>query len=166
MPTKIKNNGFTLIELIAFIVVISIVIVAVGNVFQYSVVRINDPLVNSQLLTMAQSQLEETLSRKFNENTPTGGVPACDTTVNGVTISCAAIGLDVGESLTDSNSFDDVDDFHRYIDIPQAGFSRQVQVVSAGSDFGVLDAQAKHISVTVTAPQGQSVTLSVYRFNF
>jgi MSHA pilin protein MshD len=160
MPINIPK-GFTLIELIAFIVVVGICIVTMVSVFQYAVVRMQDPLINSQLITMAQAQLDETLSRKYDENTPVGGVPAC-----GASIVCAGIGLDAGEVITDINSLDDVDDFHGYGDIPRPGYSRSMSVVNAGADFGLATENAKLVSETVSSPQGQSMTLSVYRFNF
>ncbi len=160
------QKGFTLIELIAFMVVMGIVIVAVGTAFQHSIVRMQDPLIKHQLLSMAQSSLDETLSRRFNENTPTGGVPACGVMLNTVLIPCASAGLDAGESIMDINSLDDVDDFHGFQDIPATGFSRSIQVVSAGEDFGMNSNDAKFISVTVTSPNDQTITLSVYRFNF
>lgn len=155
------SKGFSLIEMIAFIVVIGISVVAIGTVFQYSAVRVQDPLIYSQLASMAQSQLDETLSRQYDENTPTGGVPAC-----GTTIVCAGIGLDAGETLNDITTLDDVDDFNGYQDVPQIGYTRQITVVEAGEDFGLTAAHGKRITVTVTAPQGQSLRLSVYRFNF
>jgi MSHA pilin protein MshD len=158
-------RGFTLIELVAFIVVVGLSITAIGSVFQYSVIRIQDPLINSHLLSMAQSQLDEVLSRKFDENTPTGGVPACGTSVPCIGIG-NGIGLDADEDLTLINTLDDVDDFHLYADIPEVGYTRTISVVSAGVDFGVVNEQAKRITVTVTSPQGLAMSLTSYRFNF
>jgi len=156
------SKGFTLIELIAFIVIIGILMVTMGSVFQYASVRANAPLINSQLISMAQSQLDETLSRKYDEATPTGGIPACNTG----SLLCVGIGLDTGENINDASTFDDVDDFNDYQDIPQAGYTRRVSVVFAGSDFSINNEHAKRIIVTVTSPQGESASLSTYRFNF
>ena len=75
-------------------------------------------------------------------------------------------GLDEGEDLTLINTLDDVDDFHLYEDIPEVGYTRTISVVSAGVDFGVVNEQAKRITVTVTSPQGVSMSLTSYRFNF
>jgi len=153
--------GVTLIELLAFIVVIGVGVVAFGGVFQHSVIRVQDPLINSQLMSMAQAQFDEILSRKYDENTPTGGIPAC-----GSSPLCAGMGLDVGEVLSDISTLDDIDDFNGYQDIPQTNYLRQVSVVYAGTDFGVASENAKRITVSVSSSQGQSVSLSVYRFNF
>jgi len=158
MHTK---QGFTLIELLAFIVVVGVSVTVIGSVFQYAATRSQDPLINSRLLTMAQSQMDEVLSRKFDENTPTGGIPAC-----GNVIACTGIGLDDSELLTSSLTLDDVDEFHLYQDIPEPGYARQVTVVIAGDDFGVGTEHAKRITVTATSPAGVSVSLSSYRFNF
>lgn len=157
-----SQRGVTLIELIAFIIVVGVSVVAIGSVFQHSVVRVQDPIINSQLISMAQAQLDETMSRKYDENTPTGGIPACNT----AGVSCAGLGLDAGELITDTGTLDDVDDFDGYQDSPQSGYSRSIRVVYAGEDFGVTAENAKRITVTVTSPQGRSVQLSVYRFNF
>ena len=133
-----SQKGVTLIELIAFIVVLGIGVVAIGSVFQHSVVRVQDPIIHSQLISMAQAQLDEILSRRYDENTPVGGIPAC-----GTTILCAGLGLDSGEVITNIATLDDVDDFNGYEDTPQANYSRQVTVVYAGSDFGVAAENAK-----------------------
>jgi len=146
------SKGFTLIELIAFIVIIGILMVAMGGLFQYASVRANTPLINSQLISMAQSQLDETLSRRYDEASPTGGVPACNTG----SLLCVGIGLDAGENINDASTLDDVDDFNGYQDIPQTGYARRVSVAFAGSDFSINNEHAKKITVTVTAPQGES----------
>jgi MSHA pilin protein MshD len=39
-------------------------------------------------------------------------------------------------------------------------------VAFAGGDLGLVNEQAKHISVTATAPNGEALTLSAYRTNF
>lgn len=159
------NRGFTLVELIAFLVVIGVSMTAIGSIFFYATERSQTPLINSRMLTMAQSQLDEISSRKFDENTPTGGIPACGTTIDNA-VACAGLGLDEDEVLTVSSTLDDIDDFHLYQDEPDNGFTRRVEVFMAGEDFGVGNTQAKRITVTVTSPQGTSMSLSTYRFNF
>ena len=60
----------------------------------------------------------------------------------------------------------DIDDFNGYSDTPQAGYVRSVRVEFAGNDFGVANTNAKLITVRVQAPQGETMSLSAYRFNF
>jgi len=71
-----RREGFTLIELLVFIVVISLSLGALVVVMNQALVRSVDPIVQVRLLELAQSQLDEVQSRKYDENTPTGGLPA------------------------------------------------------------------------------------------
>ncbi len=155
-----RQRGVTLIELIVFIIVISLSLGALVYVINQSLINSVDPITRVRLLEIAQSQLDEVQSRKFDENTPTGGVPAC------VGVGCAGIGLDAGEDLDDASTLDDVDDFHDYVTSPVPGYALLVQVVEAGVDLGLAAADGKRIEVTVTAASGETVTLSTYRANF
>jgi len=157
-------QGVTLIELIIFMIIMAISMMAISGVFQRSVIRVQDPLIYSQLLSMAQSLLDETSSRKYDENTPTGGVPSCNSP--SAALACAGFGLDLGEVITDISTLDDIDDFDGYQDTPQTGYQRVVSVSDAVDHFGVTAGDAKRIAVSVTAPNGYSVTLSTYRLNF
>lgn len=159
------QRGVTLIELMVFIVIVGIALSSLLLIYNRAVVDSVDPVIRVQLAELAQSHLEEVLARKYDEATPSGGIPACDSgevTAN----ACVGIGLDGGESLADKSTLDDVDDFDNFTDSPQAGFSRSVAVSFAGTDLGLAAEQAKLISVTVSAPGNQQLTLSVYRTNF
>jgi len=157
MPTK-RGQGFTLIELLVFIVVISLSLGALVVVMNQALIRSVDPIVQVRLLELAQSQLDEVQSRKYDENTPTGGLPACIAT-------CAGVGLD-GETLTSPSTLDDVDDFNGYTATPVPGYTVTVSVTLAGDDLGLALAAAKLITVSATTASGQSATLSTYRANF
>lgn len=156
------SRGFTLIELMVFIVVISIGLVGLTAVYNYSMAKSVDPVIQVRLHELAQSLLDEILARKYDENTPTGGIPACGAPGGAV---CAGIGLD-GENLADIGSLDDVDDFDGYSDSPYAGYTRSVSITAAGADLGLTAAEAKLVQVTVSAPGGERIQLSAYRANF
>lgn len=156
-----QNTGVTLIELLVFLVVIGIALSAVVGVFTNSIKSSNDPLIRIRALELGQAQLDEVLARKFDENTPNGGVPACNSTDGS---ACLGIVPDA--------DYDDVGDFNGFTDNSHPGYSVQVNVTEAGSDLGLANANARLISVTVTMPaisnnlSGSSVTLSAYRVNF
>lgn len=159
------QGGFTLIEMVVFLVVISIGLAALLTVYNYSVTRSVDPVVRVKLLELAQSQLDEVMARKFAEETPTGGVPACGSAEPGAAASCS-FGLDSGESLANPSTLDDVDDFNNY-SATVNGYTTAVAVVSAGTELGLtVNNDAKRITVTATAPGGEAITLSGYRTNF
>ena len=159
IQSLVKLKGVTLIELIVFIVVIGVTAVSLAGIYRYAMVEIHSPVINHQLMQMAQSQLETIVARRYDENTPDDGT-ACDRV-----IPCAGIGLETGESLANLNTLDDIDDFHNYIDQPQMGYQRQVSVRYAGNQLGIDQQQAKNITVTVTAVTGESLVLSIYSVN-
>lgn len=148
-------RGVTLVETLVFIVVISVALVALIKVFNASVMSSVDPAVRARALTLAQAQIDEILARKFDENTPTGGVPACDSSAG---VACAGIVAD--------SDYDDVGDFNNYVDNSHANFPVNVSVSNAGADLGLPVAQARLITVNVGMPGGDTLTLSAYKVNF
>jgi MSHA pilin protein MshD len=142
------HQGVSLIELIVFIVVISIASAALLKTYIYSVVRNADPLIQVRALELAQARLDEIIALKYDENTPTGGVPACGTPS---VLAC--------DNKPDDNR-NDVDDFNNVSDTLYTGYTRNVTVTSADN--------RKIITVTVTAtpPQNFTVTLAAEKANF
>jgi len=150
-----KQGGVTLIETIVFLVVMGIALTALMSVFNESVVKSVDPVVRVRALELGQAQLDEILARNFDENTPTGGVPACDTVFGS---ACQGIAPD--------GDFDDVGDYNGFTDASDPLYPVSVVVVEAGAELGIPASQARRITVTVAIPGGDSLTLSVYRTNF
>ena len=141
------HQGVSLIELIVFIVVVSIALTALIAVYVQSSNNSVDPIIRVRLLEAAQSKLDEIIALKYDEATPSGGIPACGSTQT--TVSCT--------NTPDAN-IDDVDDFHNRSDAPFPNYQRQVSVTTENN--------SKRITVTVSAPDGQTLTLAAYRYNF
>jgi MSHA pilin protein MshD len=145
---RLKNQrGLSLIELIVFIIVISVASTALFQVYTYSQIMSVDPLIRVRALELAQARLDEILALKYDASTPSGGIPACGLTAG---IPCNS---DAGD--TDMN---DVDDFNNVNDAPFVGYARSVTVTSNGNE--------KLITVTVAAPINVRITLAAYRANF
>lgn len=140
------QQGVTLIELVVFIVVVSIALLALAGVFNQAAMSNVDPLIRVRALEAAQSKLDEIIALKYDAATPTGGIPACGSTT--------------GAACTNNpeGDYNDVDDFHGWSDTPYTGYSRSVSVTT--------NSNIKTISVTVDAPSGVSLTLSAERANF
>ena len=155
------EKGFTLIELVSFMVVISIALTGTLMVYRELLSRSANPAIAQQLLLLSQTQLDMILARPYDENTLPGRVPAC-----GDGSACAGIGLDGGETLSALQSLDDVDDFNGYRDNPLPGYQREVVVSFAGNRFSLANDQVKFIEVTSRGPQGSVLKLSAYRANF
>lgn len=164
MPIKLRySEGFTLIETLVFIVVVSIALGSLMQVYNQSVSQSVDPIVRVRLLELAQSKLDEVVARKYDHNTPSGGIPAC------VGAGCTAeadYGPETGELCSMPATLNDVDDFHNCTDTPYPNYSRTVTVFEAGGELSLPAENAKRIEVTVTLAGGEALTLSSYRANF
>jgi MSHA pilin protein MshD len=139
-------RGVTLLEMIVFIVVVSIALTVLTAVFNQSVVKSSEPLIRQRALNLAQAKMDEVMALKYDAMTPTGGVPACDST-----------GAPACNYSTDSD-MNDVDDFHNRSDVPYTGYQRLVTVTRVGN--------SKRIQVRVTAPDSTSILLTAERANF
>lgn len=128
---------------------------ALIRVYTQAVVTSVDPVVQIRALEKAQAQMDEILARKFDENTPTGGVPACDSSAG---VACAGIAPDA--------DYDDVGDYNGFVDNSEASYAVSVTVVNAGSELGLVNTRARRVTVTAAMPAGNSVVLSAYKVNF
>ena len=146
-----QTHGFTLVELVISIVVVSVALGGVLMAINYTVSHSADPMLQHQAVAIAESYLEEILLKPFADPD----------------------GVD-GESSR--ALFDDVDDYHGLND---SGARDQVGTAIAGlSDYtiavtvigaslnGITTANSKEITVTVSHPVGFNMTLSGYRTNY
>lgn len=140
-----KQLGVTLLEMVVFIVIVSIALTALVGAYRRAMAVNVNPIIRVQALEAAQSRLDEILILKYDERTPTGGVPACNTTA----AAC--------NNITDNN-MDDIDDFNGVVDNPYPGYTRTVTVVANNN--------IKLITVTVRTPANETILLAVERANF
>lgn len=143
-----QQAGVTLFELVVFIVVVSIALGALFSVFNHSMINSVDPIIRVRALECAQAKLDEIIARKFDQNTPTGGIPACGSAEIGAS-ACAGIVAGAG--------FDDIADYdgQNFID-----GDCNVNVVVSGGD------SVRLVTVTSVMPDGNNIVLSTYRTNF
>ena len=178
------SQGFTLVEIIVGLVISTLAISLVAIIIFPLLTRSVEPIFQIRAAEIAQSVLDDVMSRRYDEATPLGGSPIC----SAATIPCtsvASLGIDVGESHR--GTFDDVDDFHHFCNadndiedvfgsnLSASGFTRgytfRVCVGYDGNYNGVInqaaELNAKLITVTVTPPsQASPVVISVYRSNY
>jgi len=154
-----RQNGFTLIELIIFIVVVGAGLAGILAVSTNVVKSSADPMVRKQAIAIADALLEEILLKEFAD--PGGGT-------NGVSTCTLAAG-------TNRTVWDDVCDFNGY---NSTGINdAQGNSVSALSSYKVLPAVAvtnttisgvtvKKVVVSVTDTQNNTIVLTGYRGNY
>lgn len=144
-----RQRGVSLFELVVFILVVGLASGALFKAIGYGAMHSADPIAKVRAMELAQSKLDEILAVKYDGNTPTGDIPACDSTDPGAAI-CTNNPADGG--------MDDVDDYHGTSDTPYVGYTREVTVTTAANE--------KLIQVEVLTPQGLTFTLAAYRANF
>jgi len=169
MTTRLKQTGVTLVELVISIVILSIALVAVINVFSLNVGRSADPLWQNKTLKLAQLYLDEILAKPYDDATPLGGLPPV------ASPSCAGLGAEGGESRA---TYDDVDDYNGVNDMPPvsligaldasyASYRVSVTVTCDGTTVSASgNAHAKKVLVQVTPPGESSVAFSAYKGNY
>lgn len=168
-----QEQGFTLIELIAGIVVIAIVTLVIttglGQLFRQSV----DPWKQVRATEVGQSLMNEVMARRFDENSNVGnqyvrcseGSGSCTTPA-----PCPSDGSTPNAEEAQRSQFDDVDDYNglrltgaelsgsspnRY-----NGFEALVCVTEKTAN------ELKSITVTVTTPQDESIEFSAIKGNW
>jgi len=167
MSSGHRHHGFTLIEVIIFIVVVGAGLAGILSVTNTVVKSSADPLIAKQTVAIAESMLEEILLKEF-----------CDPdTVDRTTAppTCGAHTTEASRTL-----YDDVDDYNGYstttgiVDLTGtavAGLANYnitsvtVAVTTAAQNAALNAIGAKRVTVTVTGPQG-SITLVGYRSNY
>lgn len=139
-----RARGFTLIELIIFIVVVGAGLAGILAVFSNVVMGSADPVEPKQALMVAEAKMEEVLLQEFAALTAVASGPVTD-------ITGSPLGLS-GYTVR--------------IDVPAVGVApRNVPIASQGAGtIAVPEADWKQIVVTVTV-SGRDYALTGYRFN-
>jgi MSHA pilin protein MshD len=152
--SKLPLRGFTLVELIIFIVVVSVGLAGILAVMSTTVRSSADPLVRKQVMTLADSTLEEILQKEYSDPD----------------------GVQGGESTR--ASMDDVDDFHSksqtlFNSTSGAGgwpasldsYQLQITVAPDTSQVGTVARPAKQITVVVSKGT-ESITITGFRAKY
>ena len=120
------QSGLSLIELIIFIVILSVALTSITLVYISTTRHSSDPLIRIKSIELAQTTLNEILLKAYDENTPLGGgcvefagnsnCPAAGTPNAVVTLINDSLTPEEG-TATPANpeirgTFDDVDDYH------------------------------------------------------
>ncbi len=174
MHMLVRQNGFSLVELIVMIVVLSVALTGVTIAINEAVKQSPKPLVQTRAMELAQAYLDEILAKRFDEFSGQGGIPRCDSIDNAAQTCSNTMGNEEGGSRS---LFDDVDDYHGLNDTPPVlasgtslanygSYQVQITVGYNGSELGLTNRGAKRITVSVTTPLGNVVPVSAYRVNF
>jgi MSHA pilin protein MshD len=154
---QFRQSGLSMVELIFAIVIISVGLVALLIPLTGVTRRSGNPIVNKQMIAIAEAMLEEIELKPFAN--PTGGFTGAATQAN-------------------RPQFDDVSDYNTFtsagagiftIDgsaVPGLGGYNVAVTVVPTAVGGIAVANAKLITVTVTAPDGHATAVSAFRSNY
>ena len=191
MCTSDRQRGISLIELIMFIVIITIALAGILLVMNKTTGHSADTLVRKQALAIAESLLEEVELMPFTYCDPNDVNAASAVSTAGCTggaiasqdkgaaaLTTPTPGTETRYSATDP--FDNVADYGGFSmlaggikDIggnaigPANGYAARVDIVRAGISLALpADDAALRITVTVTAPDNSQVVLDGYRTRY
>ncbi len=176
-----SQAGISLIELIMFIVIVSIGVVGILTVFNLTVQKSADPQVRKQMLAIAEALLEEVEFKPFTFCDPTDPNAGLATTLSSAQCtggtngpndeSKLPLGPEAGETRA---TYDNVSDYNGFSlatvsDInglnPITGYSATISVTQQQLEASIpLDASLR---ITVTVTHGSdSLSLSGYRLRY
>lgn len=142
-----SQSGFTLIEVIIFIVVVSVALAGVLLLMDTVVKSSADPMARKQAVALADSVLEEILDKAYEDP---DGLPNM---------------VEAGRS-----TFDDVDDYNAqtqtvFTDLPTAIASNYSISIVVDPPAALNGVTVKRVTVTVSG-LGENVTVIGYRGNY
>jgi MSHA pilin protein MshD len=145
-----RASGFTLIEMVIAIVIISVGLAGVLLAFTTAVKSSADPLIHKQMLAIAEEMMEEVLLKPYAPGP--GTISGCDRT-----------------------NADDVSDYATYTNQPvcEVGGTPVTSLstytvtvtVNSGASLGTLSSNVKKVTVTVTH-SGESLKLVGWRTDY
>ncbi len=180
-----RVSGFTLIELIIGIVVLSISLAIISTLIVPAEEKSADQILQVKAAELAQSLLNDISSRAFDENSDmAGGLVRCGQPVGlNPCTDPDKLGPEDGSGGRDDKGetqrglFNDVDDFNNYYQKFTANdeslaqgynnFTIDVRVVYDGLSLELPTIlEAKKITVSITTPLGTKIQFATHKANF
>jgi MSHA pilin protein MshD len=193
MPNFNKQLGVTLVELVIFIVIVSVALVGVLKILEITNRGSADPLVRKQSLSIAESLLLEIQQQPFTFCDPddvnastASSVASCTSSQDKAGAALTSPTPSTESRYSSTNPFDNVADYGGF-SMPDAnctgicspgdttplsgltGYSASIAITRAGAvaPFASFPLDAVlQITVTVTGPANTLVTLKGYRFRY
>jgi MSHA pilin protein MshD len=179
-------GGFTIVELIIFIVVVSVGLVGILSVLNLTARNSADPMIHKQMLAIAESLADEVSSMPFTYCDPDDQSATTASLSGGAIAGCTIeedIGPEAGETRTGATPFDNINDYFvpgglvldPVTDIANtsnpnlAGYNANIQITAeslngiASSSAGADTMEVLRIAVTVNRDGFEPLLLETYR---
>lgn len=175
-----RQGGLTLIELVVFIVVVSVGLAGILAAMNLSTRNSANPMLLKQQVAIAESLLEEIESKPYTWCDPDDANVSTAANAAGCTL-VQGLGPTAGDDrYSQTSPFDNVGDYHGFsmngirsptngsVVLPGLGaYTATVAVTQAGSALGLADnTAALRIDVTVALAGQASITLTGYRSRY
>ena len=173
----VRQQGISLIEMIMFIIIVSIGVVALLSVFSTTARKSADPMIQKQMLAIAEALLEEVESKPFTYCDPDDANATTASSAAGCATLPEAMGPEGGETRSGATSFDNVNDYGPSLVISPitdvagnaisglGGYSATIAVAASALN-GIAATDALQITVTVTGPGNKSLALQGHRTRY
>jgi MSHA pilin protein MshD len=179
---RTRQHGLSLVELLAFIVVVGVAVGGVLSVYSLASRTSADPMLRKQALAVAESLLEEVLAMPYTYCDPDDAQADTATSSAIGPTGCAATPEGMGEEGAETRysnlePYDNVNDYHGFSmtgikgpdNVSALGledYTAQIEVAPAGAFNGIPAGETLRVTVTVTAPGNHSISLSGYRTRY
>jgi len=162
----LRQTGVTLVEMVVVIVILAIALTTLTQMLSQVTVSGAYTYDETMAIELGQSYISEIMGRRYDENSPLGGIPPC----GAPSAAACSTSFNDGESRA---SYDDVDDYDGLDELPQrVDGSGGVEAREGYENFRVAvsvsqaTSTAKRITVTITQPNSETIDLTVYKTNF
>ncbi len=172
-----RQQGISLIEMIMFIIIVSIGVVALLAVFSTTSRKSADPMIQKQMLAIAEALLEEIESKPFTYCDPDDANATTASSAAGCATLPEAMGPEAGETRSGATSFDNVNDYGPSLVISPitdvagnaiaglGGYAATITVAASALN-GIAATDALQITVTVAGPGNSSLALQGHRTRY
>ena len=174
MIRRHQQAGFTLVETIIVIVLVGAMMAGMTSLFMNNVGNSYRPFLRQRALAVANAFMDEIQHRRWNEASPLGG--GCVNT--GASCPTGPAAMAIGTDGDTRTTYDDIDDYNGLnqsppqnsagVDMPgYAGFTVNVPVAQPAAAWNTIAAaDVRLITVSVTSPSNETISISAYRVNF
>ena len=176
------QHGLSLVELVMFIIIVGVGVAGLMLVFTVTTKASADPLIQKQMLAIAEALMEEVQAKPFTYCDPDDAQASTATSAivgpSGCQATIEAIGNEGETRLSAATPFDNVNDYGPSVSInpitdittgtPIGGLGAYAATIAVtGSALGgIALAESLLITVTVTGPGNNSLALQGYRTRY
>lgn len=171
MCAKTRQSGFSLVEVLAFILIVGVASSAMLSVMSGMMRHSAALLPAQQAQAVAAALLQEILAQPFTFCDPDDPAALIATSAAGCVIPETALAPEAGELRGGAQPFDNVNDYHNYVanpavlpnGTPVPGYRAAVTVATAGALAAIPAADRLLVTVTVTPPAGLPIRMQGLR---